>query len=277
MIARLMGQWMSERLGQPIIIDNRPGAASNLAAEAVVRAPPDGNTLLYVSIVNAINATLYTNLNFDITQDITPIAGIASAPSAMVINPSVPARTVSEFMAYAKANPGKIAFASAGSGSPQYVYGELFKTTAGVDMLHVPYRGSAAALTDLLSGQVQLMFESMVSATAYIRDAKLRPLAVTSLTRLQSFPELPTLSEFLPGFEGRVWTGIGAPRNTPVEIIDKLNREINAGLADPNIVARLSDFGNTPLLLRPEEFGKFTMAEIEKWGKVIKLAGASAG
>jgi tripartite-type tricarboxylate transporter receptor subunit TctC len=232
---------MSDRLGKPIIIENRPGAASNLAAEAVVRAIPDGYTILYVSIVNAINATLYSKLNFNILRDIAPVAGIVATPSVMVVNPAVPGRTLSEFISYAKANPDKINFASVGNGSPQHVYGELFKTMTGVDMLHVPYRGSAPALTDLLSGQVQLMFESAVSASGYIRDGRLRPLAVTALTRMEIFPELPTLNEFLPGFEGRVWAGVGVPQNTPAEIVERLNKQINASLADPKIVARLAE------------------------------------
>jgi tripartite-type tricarboxylate transporter receptor subunit TctC len=274
--ARLLGQWLSDRLGQPIIIENRPGAASNLAAEAVVRAKPDGYTLLYVSIVNAINATLYSKLNFHILRDIAPVAGITAAPSVMVVNPSVPTRTLSEFISYAKANPGRINFASVGNGSPQHVYGELFKAMTGVEMIHVPYRGSAPALTDLLSGEVQLMFESAVSASGYIRGGRLRPLAVTSLTRMETLSELPTLNEFLPGFEGRVWAGVGVPRNTPAEIVERLNKEINAGLTDPKIVARVADVGGIPLSFTPPEFGAFVAAEIEKWGRVIKLSGARA-
>ncbi len=274
--ARLIGQWLSERLGQPFVIENRPGAASNIGAEAAVRAAPDGYTLLYLSIVNAINATLYTRLNFDIIRDIVPVAGIGSAPSVMVVNPSVPATTVPEFIAYAKANPNKINFASAGNGSPPHVYGELFKAMTGVDMLHVPYRGSAPALTDLLGGQVQVMFESALTTTEYIRSGQLRPLAVTAAVRLEVLPEIPTMSKFLPGYEGIVWGGIGVPRNTPIEIVEKLNGEINAALADRKIRARFAELGATPMMLTSAEFSRFMAAETEKWGKVIKLSGARA-
>jgi len=274
--ARLIGQWLSERLGQPFIIENRPGAASNIGTEAAVHAAPDGYTLLYVSIVNAINATLYTKLNFDVIRDIAPVAGIGSAPSVMVVNPSVPAKTVPEFIAYAKANPGKINFASAGNGSPPHVYGELFKAMTGVDMLHVPYRGSAPALTDLLGGQVQLMFESALTTTGYIRAGQVRSLAVTAAKRLEALPEIPTVSEFLPGYEGTVWGGVGVPRNTPTEIIEKLNKEINAALADPKIKARFAELGATPMMFTPPEFGSFMAAEVEKWGKVVKFSGARA-
>jgi tripartite-type tricarboxylate transporter receptor subunit TctC len=230
--ARLIGQWLSDRLGQPFVIENRPGASGNIGTEAVVYAPPDGYTLLLVNAGNAINATLYDKLKFNLIRDIAPVAGIIRVPLVMQVNPSVPVKTVPEFIAYAKANSGKLNMASAGNGTPQHVSGELFKMMAGVNMTHVPYRGSAPALTDLLGGQVQVVFDTTLASIEYIRAGRLRPLAVTAATRLEALPEIPTLSDFLPGYEASGWYGVGAPRNTPTEVIDKLNKEINAGLAD---------------------------------------------
>ena len=271
-LARLMGQWLSERLGQPFVIENRPGAGSNIATEAVVRAPPDGYTLLLVSPANAINATLYDKLNFNFIRDIAPVAGIIREPHVMVVNPSVPAKTVPEFIAYAKANPGKLNMASAGNGTAAHVAGELFKMMTGVDMVHVPYRGAAPALTDLLGGQVQVMFAAMPASIEYIRAGKLRALAVTTATRSEALPDIPTVGEFVPGYEASAWFGVGAPKNTPAEIIDKLNKEINAALADPKIKARLADLGGTVLPGSPADFGKLIADETEKWGKVIRAA-----
>ena len=241
--ARLMGQWLSERLGQQFVIENRPGAGSNIGTEMVVRASPDGYTLLLVGPPAAINATLYDNLNFNFIRDIAPVAGIMRVPEVMMVNPSVPAKTLPEFIAYAKANAGKINMASAGSGSVPHVAGELFKFMAGVNMVHVPYRGGGPALIDLLGGQVQVMFEPTISSIEYIRTGRLRALAVTTVTRSDALPDIPTVSEFVPGFEASAWYGIGAPKNTPTEIVDKLNGEINAGLADPKIRERLADLG----------------------------------
>jgi tripartite-type tricarboxylate transporter receptor subunit TctC len=272
-VTRIVGQVLSERLGQQFIIENRPGAGGNIGTEAVVRAPPDGYTLLAVGSNNMINATLYEKLNYDFIRDIAPVASIYRVPQVMEVNPSFPAKTVPEFIAYAKANPGKISFASAGSGSVAHVTGELFKMMAGVDMLHVPYRGAAPALTDLLGGQVHVMFDNMPSSIEHIRAGRLRPLAVTAATRLEGLPDIPTVGDFVPGFETSAWAGIGAPKDTPVEIIDKINREINAALADPKIKARFADLGGTVLALSPTEYGKRIAEETEKWGKVIKFAG----
>jgi tripartite-type tricarboxylate transporter receptor subunit TctC len=272
-VARLLGQWLSERLGQPFVIENRPGAATNIATEAVVRAPADGYTLLFVSATNAINATLYERLNFNFIRDLAPVASIASIPLVMEVNPSVPAQTVPEFIAYAKANPGKINMASAGNGSTSHISGELFKMMTAVNIVHVPYRGIAPALNDLLGGQVQVTFASMPSSIGYVRAGTLRALAVTTATRSEALPDVPTVGEFVPGYEASVWYGISAPRNTPVEVIDKLNREINAGLADPKLQARLADVGGTVLAGSPADFDKFIANETEKWAKVIKFAG----
>jgi len=272
--ARLIGQWLSERLGQPFIIENRSGAGSNLATEAVVRAPPDGHTLLQVTSANAWNATLYDNLNFNFIRDIAPIASIYRAPAVLVVHPSFPAKSVPELIAYAKANPGRINMASGGVGSAAHVFGELFKMMAGVDMLHVPYRGGGPALADLLAGQVPLMFDTQSTAIEHIRAGKLRALAVTSATRSEVLPDVPTVGDFVPGYEGTGWQGLGAPRNTPAEIIDKLNKEINAGLADPRMKARVADLGGTVFASSPAEFGTFIAAYTEKWAKVIKFAGA---
>jgi tripartite-type tricarboxylate transporter receptor subunit TctC len=268
--ARLIGQWLSERLGQPFIIDNRPGAGSNIATEAVARASADGYTLLLVGAFNAANAALYDNLNFIL--DIVPVASIDRLPLVMEVNPSVPAKTVPEFIAYAGVNPGKVSFASAGIGTVSHVSGELFKMMTGVNMVHVPYRGEAPALTDLLGGQVQVYFGTLPGSIEYIRAGKLRPLAITSATRSEALTDVPTVSEFVPGYEASFWYGIGAPRNTPAEIIDRLNKEINAGLADPKMKARLADFGGTPLVGSPADFGKLIADDTEKWGKVVRAA-----
>ena len=271
--ARLMSQFLSGRLASSFIVDNRPSAGGNVGTEAVVRAPPDGYTLLLVAAANAINATLYQKLNFNFIRDIAPVATIAGAPNVMVVHPSVPARTVPEFIAYAKANPGKLNMASAGNGTTPHVAGELFKMMTGVDMLHVPYRGGGPALTDLLGGQVQVYFGPMPPSIEHIRSGKLRALAVTSAGRSQALPDIVAMSDFVPGYEASQWYGIGVPKNTPSEIIDTLNREINAGLADPNIKARLADFGGAPLGGSPADFGKLIADETEKWGKVVKFAG----
>jgi tripartite-type tricarboxylate transporter receptor subunit TctC len=272
-VARLLGQWLSERLGQPFVIENRPGAATNIATEAVVRAPADGYTLLFVSATNAINATLYERLNFNFIRDIVPVASIMRVANVMVVHPSVPATTVSKFITHAKANAGKINMASAGNGSTSHISGELFKMMTAVNIVHVPYRGIAPALNDLLGGQVQVTFASMPSSIGYVRAGTLRALAVTTATRSEALPDVPTVGEFVPGYEASVWYGIGAPRNTPVEVIDKLNREINAGLADPKLQARLVDVGGTVLAGSPADFGKLIAEDTEKWAKLIRLAG----
>ena len=271
--ARLIAQWLSERLGQQFIIENRPGAGGNIAAEAAMRAPTDGYTLLWVNAANAVSATLYDKLNFNLVRDIAPVAGITRGIQVMEVNPSFPAKTVPEFIAYARANPGKINMASTGSGNLSHVSGELFKMMTGIEMLHVPYRGAAPALNDLLSGQTQVMFDAVPSSIGHIKAGKLHPLAVTSAMRWEGLPNIPTVGEFVPGYETSVWSGIGAPKSTPVEIVDRLNKEINAGLADPKIKARLADLGGTPLTGSPADFGKLVVGETEKWGKVIKFAG----
>jgi tripartite-type tricarboxylate transporter receptor subunit TctC len=270
--ARLMGQWLSERLGQPFIIENRPGAGTNIATEAVVRAPPDGYTLLLVLASNTINATLYEKLNFDFIRDIAPVAGISRVPNIMAVTPAVPAKTVPEFITYAKANPGKFNFASNGNGSTAHVAGALFNMMAGVDMVHVPYR--AGALTDLLSGQVQVMFDSVPSTIEHVRTSKLRPLAVTTAARSEALPDIPTVADFVPGYEASSWNGVGAPKAVPIEIVEKLNKEINGALGDPTIKARLADFGAAVLPGSPADFGKLIIEETEKWGKVVKFSGA---
>ena len=270
--ARLMGQWLSERLGQPFIIENRPGAGGNIGTEVVVNSPADGYTLLLAGSFNAINATLYDKLNFNFIRDIAPVAGIMRNPLVMVVNPSVPARTVAEFIAYAKANPGKLNMGSAGNGSPQHMAGELFKMMAGVDMVHVPYRGSAAMLTDLLRGELHVAFDPMLSSIEHIRAGKLRALAVTTATRSEALPDIPTVGESVPGYESFGWVGIGVPRTTPIEIIEKLNREINAGLADAKIKARLAELGGTPLAGSPADFAKLIAEQTERWAKVIRAA-----
>ena len=275
-MARSIGQWLSERLGQPFVIENRPGAGTNIGTETVVKAPPDGYTLLLAGTPNAINATLYEKLNFNFIRDIASVAGISRAPLVMAVHPSVPAKTVPEFIAYAKANPGKISMASAGIGAPSHVSGELFKMMAGVNVVHVPYRGAGPALVDLLAGQVQVGFPSMPSSIGYVRAGKLRALAVTSATRSDTLRDIPTVGEFLPGYEASASYGIGAPKGTPVEIIDMLNKEINAALGDPKMKARLADLGGTPLLGSADDFGKLIAEETEKWGKVIKALNIKA-
>jgi tripartite-type tricarboxylate transporter receptor subunit TctC len=272
-IARLMGQWLSERLGQQFVIDNRPGGGGNIATEAVVRAPPDGYTLLVATSANAFNTTLYEKLNFNFIRDIAPVAGIIIVPDVMVVNPSFPAKTVPEFIAYAKANPGKLSMASAGIGTPGHVAAELFKMMTGTDMPFVSYRGAGAALPDLIAGQVQVMFATMPSSIGYVRAGNVHPLAVTTATRSDALPDVPTVSEFVPGYEASIWFGIGAPKNTPAEIVDKLNEEVNAGLVDPKLKARLADLGGTVFAGSPVDFGKFIADETEKWAKVIKFAG----
>jgi tripartite-type tricarboxylate transporter receptor subunit TctC len=273
-IMRLIGQWLSERLDQSFIIENRPGAGGNVGAEAVVRAAPDGYTLLSVSSPNAINATLYQNLKFNFIRDIAPVASIMRVPLVMEVNPSVPVKTVPEFIAYAKANPGKISYASGGVGTPQHVSAELFKMLTGVEMVHVPYRGAAPAVADLLGGQVQVMIDTTPASMPHIRSGRLRPLAVTTAARTDVLPDLPTVAEFVPGYEATSWFGIGAPKDTPPEIIGRLNKEINAGIADPRIKARLVDLGGTVLPGSPADFGKLIATETEKWAKVVKFSGA---
>jgi tripartite-type tricarboxylate transporter receptor subunit TctC len=276
-IGRLMAQWLSERLGQPFVFDNRPGAGSNIGTEMVARAPPDGYTLLWATSANAINATLYGNLNFNFIHSFSPVAGVFRVPNVMEVNPSVPVKTVPEFIAYAKANPGKLNFASGGIGSTSQLAAELFNFMAGVDMRHVPYRGSAPALIDLLSGEVQVMFDLMPASIGYIRAGKLRALAVTTSMPSEALPDLPTVNRFLPGYEASTWNGVAVPRSTSTEIIGMLNRDINAGLADPNIKARLTDLGATALAESPADFGKLIADETEKWGKVIRAANIKPG
>ena len=273
-IARLIGQWLSERLGQQFVIENRPGAGSNIGTEVVVNAPPDGYTLLLVGASSAINATLYEKLSFNFLRDIAPVSGIISIPFIMAVNPSFPAKTVSEFIAYARANPGKVNMASGGNGTAGHLSGELFKMMTGINMVHVPYRGEAPALTDMLGGQVQEMFGTMPASIEYVRAGRLRPLAVTSARRSELLPDLPTVGDFVPGYETSAIQGLGAPRNTSVEIINKLNKEINAGLADPKIKTRVADMGGTVLTGSPADFGKLIADETEKWGKVVKFSGA---
>jgi tripartite-type tricarboxylate transporter receptor subunit TctC len=274
--ARLMGQWLSERLGQQFLIENRQGAGSNIGTEAVAKAGADGYTLLLVTTANAINATLYDKLNFDFARDIASVAGIMRVPNVMEVNPSVPVKTVPEFIAYAKANPGKLNYASGGNGTTAHVAGELFRNLAGVNMQHVPYRGIGPALTDLLGGQVQVMFDAMSGSIEHIRAGRLRALAVTTVTHSEMLPDLPTVGEFLPGFEVSQWYGVGVSKNAPAEIIGKLNKEINAGLADPKLKARLADLGGTVLVGSPADFGKLVADETEKWGKVVRAANIKA-
>jgi tripartite-type tricarboxylate transporter receptor subunit TctC len=271
-IARLMGQWLSERLGQQFAIENRPGGGGNIGTEAVVRSAPDGYTLLLVSSPNTTNATLYDHLNYDFIRDIAPVAGISREPNVMVVNPSLPAKTVPEFIAYAKANPGKVNYATAGIGTSQQMSGEMFKMMAGIDMVHVPHRGSAPALQSVLGGEVQVMFASMPSAIEFVRAGKLRALAVTTATRSAELPDLPPVGDFLPGYEASVFYGIGAPRSTPPEVVERLNKEINAGLADPRLRARLTDLGGATLPGSPAQFGQLIAKETEKWAEVIKFA-----
>jgi tripartite-type tricarboxylate transporter receptor subunit TctC len=271
-LARLWGQWLSERLGQPFITDNRPGAATNTGTEAVVRAPADGYTLLLITPPNVVNVTLYEKLNFNFVRDIAPVASVSTTPGVVVVNPRFPARTIPEFIAYARANPGKIAMATQGSGGSAHIYGEMFKQMTGVDMIAVPYRGEGPALADLIGGQVQVMFAIMPSAIEYIRSGTLRALAVTEAARAPVLPEVPAVAEFVPGYQAAAFQGIGAPRNTPSEIVERLNREINGLLADPKVKARLADLGSTVLALSAADFGKLIAAEAEKWGKVVRAA-----
>jgi tripartite-type tricarboxylate transporter receptor subunit TctC len=272
-MARLMGNWLSKRLGQPFTVEDRSGAGSNIATEVVVRAPSDGNTLLLVTTANAINATLYENLNFNFIRDIVPVAGLLRVPLTMVVHPSLPVRTVPEFIAYAKANPGKINMATGVNGGSPHVAGELFEQLTGIKMVQVSYRGLALALTDLLGGQVQVLFSSVPAAIELIRTKKLRALAVTTSTRAETLPDLPTVAEFVPGFEASQWYGVGAPKNTPAEIVETLNRAINAGLADPKLKAQLADLGGSVLAGTPAQFGELVAAETEKWGDVVRLSG----
>jgi len=274
--ARLIGQSLSERLGQSFIIENRPGAGSNVATEAVVGAPADGYTLLMAGVPNAINATLYDKLNFNFIRDIVPVAGVSISANVLEVNPSVPVKTVPEFVAYAKANPGKLNFASSGTGASQHLSGELFKLLTGVNMVHVPYRGEALALPDLLSGQVQVLFGNMSSSLEHVRSGRLRALAVTTAARSEALPDVPTVGDFVPGYEASTWNGVGAPKNTPSEIIDKLNREVNAALADPRVKARFADLGGMALAGSPAEFGRFIADETQKWAKVIRAANIKA-
>jgi tripartite-type tricarboxylate transporter receptor subunit TctC len=270
--ARVIGQWLHERLGQPFVIESRPGAGTNVATESVVRAPPDGYTLLMVGPSSAVNATLYDKLNFVFLRDIAPVASLIRQPQIMLANPSVTTQTVPELIAYAKANPGKITMASAGVGSVGHLVGELFKMMAGVDFIHVPYRGAGPALADLLGGQVLISFAGIAGSIEHVRSGKLRALAVTTAARSPALPDVPTVSEFVPGFEAGDWLGLGAPKKTPSAIVDKLNSEIAAALADPKITARFADLGGTPLALTPAEFGKLLADETEKWAKVIRAA-----
>jgi tripartite-type tricarboxylate transporter receptor subunit TctC len=275
-LARLIGQWLSERLGQPFIIENRTGAGGNIATEAVVNALPDGHTLLLVTPGNAINATLYENLNYNFIRDIAPVVGIIRVANVMEVNPSLPVKTVPEFIAYAKANPGKVNMASGGIGASDHMSGELFKMMAGVDMIHVPYRGAAPALTDLIGAQVQVMFSTVPASIQYVRAGKLRALAVTTATRSEALPDVPTVADFVPGYEASALFGFGAPKNTPIVIVEKLNKEINAGLVDPKLKARLVDLGGTALAGSPANFGKLVTVETEKWAKVIRAASIKA-
>jgi tripartite-type tricarboxylate transporter receptor subunit TctC len=273
-IGRLTAQWLSERLGQQFVMDNRPGAGSNIATETVVRAPADGYTLLLATVSNAINATLYDKLNFNFIRDVAPVASLIRGPGVMVVNPSFPAKTIPEFIAYAKANPGKINMASAGPGSTPHLYGELFKMMAGVDLLHVPYRSQPQVLTDLIGGQVQVTFDPIVNSIEHIRAGRLRALAVTTASRSELLPDIPAIGEFLPGYEASAWHGIGAPRNTRAELVELLNKQINAGLADPRVKTRIADLGYEAYATSSTEFAKFINDETDKWAKIVKISGA---
>ena len=272
-LARIFGQWLSDRLGQQFIIENRPGGGNNIGTEAVINSPPDGYTVLLVNPANAINTTLYVNLKFDFLRDIAPVAGFIRVPNVMEVNPDVPAKSVAEFISYAKANPGKINMASSGNGTSIHLSGELFKLMTGVDLVHVPYRGSAPALTDLLGGQVQVMFDNMPSSIEHIRAGKLRALGVTTDVRSKALPDVPTVGEAVKGYEGSAWFGMGVPKGTPKEVIDKLNREINAAFKDEKMLAKLAELGGIPMPGTPEEFGKINTEETAKWAKVVKAAG----
>ena len=275
-LARLIGQWLSERLGQPFVIDNRPGAAGNIGTESVVHAAPDGYTLLIIASNNAINASLYDKLNFDFLRDIVPVAGIMRAPMVMEVNAASPIKSIPEFIAYAKANPGKMNFGSGGIGFATHMAGELFKAMTGVNMVHVPYRGQAPALTDLLGGRMQTIFDPVSSSLAHIRAGELRPLAVTTSTRSEALPDVPAMGDFVPGYEASIWFGVGAPKDTPAEVTAKLNSEINAGLANPRLKSQLADMGGTAFAASPADLGKFIAEEIQKWDKVVQVAGVKA-
>jgi tripartite-type tricarboxylate transporter receptor subunit TctC len=271
-LARLIAQWLSDHMGQPFVVENRTGASSEIATEIVVKAPPDGQTLLLASLANAVNATLYQNLTYNFIRDIAPVAGISRDPNVMVVTAAFPTKTVPEFIAYAKANPGKINMGSPGVGTSPHMAGELFKFMTGIDMAHVAYRGSPQVLTDLLGGQVQVYFAPIAASIGTIKDGRLRALGVTTATRVNALPDVPTIAEFVPGYESSAFYGIGAPKGTPAEIVDRLNKEINAGLADPALKARLAELGSSPFAGSPDDFGKLVAAETEKWAKVIKSA-----
>lgn len=276
-LARIIGAWLSDRIGQQVVVENKPGGAGNIATEMVARAVPDGHTLLIVNIANAVNATLYEKkLNFNFFRDFAPVAGIMRSIYVVEVSPMLPVQTLDELIRYTKANPGKINMASAGSGTPQHIFGELFKAAAGVNMVHVPYRGEAPALTDLIGGQVQMMFGNVASSIEYIRAGRLRALAVTTATRSDLLPDIPTVADVVPGYEASGWFGLGTPRNTPAEIIQKLNTEVNSGLADPKIRARISDLGGTALPVSPAQFGELIAAETEKWGRVFRTGNIKA-
>jgi tripartite-type tricarboxylate transporter receptor subunit TctC len=275
-LARLIGPWLSERLGQPFIIENRVGAGGNLGTEAAVKAAPDGHTLLMIGVVNTINATLYAKLAFDFERDIVPVAGVMRVPNVVTVNPSVPARTIPELISYAKSNPGKLSMASGGTGTASHVAGELFKMMTGVDMVHVPYRGAAPALTDLIGGQVQIMFDIMSNSIEHVRAGRLRALAVTTTVRSEALPGIQTVADFIPGYEASAWFGVGAPRNMPAEVLNRLNKEINAGLSDAKIKARLADLGGTVFVSSPADFARFIAEDAEKWAKVVRFSGIKA-
>ena len=275
-VTRIMGRWLSDRLAQPVVVENKPGASTNISIQAAINSPADGYTLLFVAASAAVNMTLFDNLPFNLLRDIAPVAGLVDFPFVMVVHPSVPAKNVAEFIAHAKANPGKISMASFGAGSSSHVAGELFKAMAGVNLVHVPYRGSASALTDLISGQVQVMFDVMTSSFPHIRAGALRALAMAGKTRFDRLPDLPTVGDTVAGYAANSWCGVGVPKGTPPDVIERLNREINAGLADPAVKARLADVSTTPLVFTPGEFGAYMASEVEKWGRVVKLAGIKA-
>jgi tripartite-type tricarboxylate transporter receptor subunit TctC len=272
-VTRIVGQPLSERLGQQVIIENRPGASTNIAAQAVINSPPDGYTLLYYGASTLINASMFPNLPFDVRRDIAPVSGLAAFPMMLVVNPSVPAKTVAELIAHAKANPGKVTMASFGTGSASHLAGELFKMMAGINMVHVPYRGGAPMVTDLIAGQVQVAFDVMVTSLPHVRTGGLRALGVAGNNRFDMLPDVPTVAETVPGYEARTWAGVGVPKGTPTEIIARLNHEINAGLANPTIKSRLAEIGTIPMIFTSAEFGAYVAAESEKWAKVVKFAG----